>query len=170
MLPIPFSKSRDWFGVNTCCSTVVCDGCIYAKALRGIEERLPETCPFCRCPLPSTDAECNLYEMKRVKANDPVALSHAGTRRFEAGDYATAIDYWQKAAGLGDIQSHYDLSFAFEMGYGVEIDKKKTVHHWEQLPLVAMLSLGTILDVRSSKNATLTGQCEASHHRRQSRS
>ncbi|MCP4745796.1 MAG: zinc finger MYND domain-containing protein, partial [Desulfobacteraceae bacterium] len=30
MLPIPFSKSRDWFGVNTCCSTVVCDGCIYA--------------------------------------------------------------------------------------------------------------------------------------------
>jgi len=48
--------------------------------------------------------------MKRAEVNDPVALGDAGMRRFVVGDYARAIEYWEKAAGLGHVESHYHLS------------------------------------------------------------
>ena len=48
--------------------------------------------------------------MKRAAVNDPVALGDAGMRRFVVGDYARAIEYWEKAAGLGHVESHYHLS------------------------------------------------------------
>jgi TPR repeat protein len=47
--------------------------------------------------------------MKRVKANDPAALRRMGAIRYDEGDYDTAVEYWTKAAELGDAHSHYRL-------------------------------------------------------------
>jgi TPR repeat protein len=69
--------------------------------------------------------------MKRAKVNDPVALLKAGVNCQEEGDYEGAIEYYTKAAGLGDIGSHQNLSNMYYMGNGVEKDLKKAVYHLE---------------------------------------
>eukprot|EP00986_Skeletonema_menzelii_P019325 scaffold27662_cov154-Skeletonema_menzelii.AAC.3 len=47
---------------------------------------------------------------------------------MEAGDYATVIEYWEKAAGLGHIESHYHLSIVYDERQGVE----KAIYHAEE--------------------------------------
>ncbi len=39
--------------------------------------------------------------------------------------------YFKKAAGLGDIEAHYNLSVAYHLGKGVEEDEKKEEYHLE---------------------------------------
>jgi TPR repeat protein len=70
--------------------------------------------------------------MKRVNANDPVAMLQMGVRRYEAGDYDGAFAYVNKAAVLGDAGAHYQLSMFYHEGQGVEKDVKKEVYHLEQ--------------------------------------
>ena len=134
LLPIPIDKSQysRKYIMHSCCSKVVCNCCVYANLLRQLEARLPPKCPFCRHPRPKTDAEADLLTAKRAEANDPVALDDVGTERFNAEDYASAIEYWEKAAGLGHAESHYRLSLVYEHGFGVEKDTKKVTHHLEQ--------------------------------------
>jgi len=136
LLPIPLHAAKDPGRYNKlmCCSKLVCFGCSHANLLREEEARLRPACPFCRTKLPETKEEGFLYEMKRVQANDPVALLHAGIRRFDAGDYSTAFGYWEKAAELGDVESHFRLSVAYsdDEGRCAEKDMKKFIHHSEQ--------------------------------------
>ena len=135
LLPIPIATSRETVrsSIYHCCSKVVCDGCAHANKMREMEEGRPQaTCPFCRSLLPTTKQEFDLQTMKRVEANDPNSLEHVGTIRFAAGDYATAIEYWEKAAGLGHIESHYKLAIAYQKGLGVEKDEKRATYHLEQ--------------------------------------
>eukprot|EP00577_Skeletonema_sp_RCC1716_P025973 CAMPEP_0113411676 /NCGR_PEP_ID=MMETSP0013_2-20120614/22398_1 /TAXON_ID=2843 ORGANISM="Skeletonema costatum, Strain 1716" /NCGR_SAMPLE_ID=MMETSP0013_2 /ASSEMBLY_ACC=CAM_ASM_000158 /LENGTH=162 /DNA_ID=CAMNT_0000298057 /DNA_START=617 /DNA_END=1105 /DNA_ORIENTATION=+ /assembly_acc=CAM_ASM_000158 len=70
--------------------------------------------------------------MKRVEANDPVAMCQMGRRRYSEGDYDGAFEYFSKAAALGDIFAHNNLSVMYQKGEGVEKDDKKAVHHLEQ--------------------------------------
>jgi len=70
--------------------------------------------------------------MKRVEANDPVAMRQMGTMRRSEGDYDGAFEYWSKAAGLGDVGAHYQLSGLYRFELGVEKDKKKEVYHLEK--------------------------------------
>jgi tetratricopeptide (TPR) repeat protein len=134
LLPIPLATAQhaQRHAKQSCCSKIVCDGCINANSLRECNENLKPTCPFCRTPVPSTDAEAILNQMKRVEAYDPVAIHAAGMRRYHTGDYETAIEYWAKAAGLGHIESHYHLAAAYQEGRGVEQDMKKFIHHLDQ--------------------------------------
>eukprot|EP00985_Skeletonema_marinoi_P033560 scaffold41608_cov204-Skeletonema_marinoi.AAC.1 len=83
-----------------CCSTIVCCGCCHANLTREIEESLFPSCPFCRHPPPESQEEVMKNIMKRVEANDPVALCQMGRERYEEGDYNGAFQYWTKAAGL----------------------------------------------------------------------
>ncbi len=136
-IPISLATTEDEdvdearYSVLTCCGKVVCIGCVHANILREIEERLPERCPFCRQLVPKTEAECLLNEMKRVKVNDPVALFYTGIDSFNAGDYATAIEYLEKVAGLGHIESHQQMSRLYKGGIGYEKDLKKSIYHAE---------------------------------------
>jgi len=50
----------------------------------------------------------------------------------DEGDYKTASEYWTKAAALGEVGAHYQLSVMYSEGVGVEKDKKKGVYHLEQ--------------------------------------
>ena len=69
--------------------------------------------------------------MKRVEANDPDALTYVGTQHREKGDDKSAVEYWTKAAELGDIVAHYQLSCMYGLGEGVEKDEKKERYYLE---------------------------------------
>ncbi len=141
LLPIPIATSDETmaYSIYSCCSKLVCTACGVANALREIEERLPSRCPFCRTLYQSTDEIIDLNEkidlnktMKRVKVNDPLALHNMGMKSFNAGDYATATEYFEKAAELGNIESHFAISVAYDKGQGVETNIKKAIYHAEQ--------------------------------------
>ena len=70
--------------------------------------------------------------MKRVEASDPVAMRYIGTERCDKGDYRGAFKYWTKAAALGDVAAHYQLSCLYHEGKGVEKDEKKEMHHLKE--------------------------------------
>ena len=132
-LPLPIdSSTTESSTIYSCCSKVVCHACVDANELREKEERLSASCPFCRHSKPPTKAESKLLNMKRVEANDPAALESAAMDHFNAGDYATAVEYWEKAAGLGWVTSHHHLSLLFGGGFGVAKDPKKYQYHIEQ--------------------------------------
>ena len=70
--------------------------------------------------------------MKRVEANDPVALREVGTKRCEREDYKGGFEFFTKAAELGDVEAHYQLMCLYSDGLGVAKDMKKQVYHTEQ--------------------------------------
>ena len=116
-----------------CCNKTICDGCNYANQKRQYGMVIPQkpSCAFCREPLPKTDEEIKAMLMIRVEKNDPVAMRHMGGRRYDEGDYKSAFEYYTKAAELGDASAHYNLSFMYRLGQGVEKDEKNEVYHLE---------------------------------------
>jgi len=117
-----------------CCCKYVCEGCCCANTKREFEMRLASSCPFCRSPAPTSQMEGEIIfrEMNRLEMNDPVALGKVGVQCHKEGDYNGAFEYWTKATELGSVQAHYQLSIMYQLGQGVEIDKKKQVYHLEQ--------------------------------------
>jgi TPR repeat protein len=107
-------------------------GCNYGNKQREIEQGLEHKCPYCREPVPNSPEEVIKNCMKRVKANDPVAIREAGKRRRHKGDYDGAFEYLTKAAGLGDIDAHFNLSCMYRLGESVEKDMKKELYHLEE--------------------------------------
>ena len=128
-LPLPIDATEST--MMSCCCKKICNGCEYANMMRERKEKLDHTCPFCRHPVPKSEEEGNRNVMTRIEANDPYALRHMGRERWEEGDYDGAFEYWTKAAGLGNIDSHYQLSVMYREGEGVEKDKKREVYHLE---------------------------------------
>ena len=88
--------------------------------------------PFCREPATIIEEEQDKRHMKRVEANDPVAMCHEGKQQYEKGDYRSAFKYFTKAAELGDAEAHYQLSLLYHEGEGVDKDKEKEIHHYEE--------------------------------------
>ena len=98
-----------------------------------MEMRLGNSCPFCREPAPSNDEEGDKRRMKRVEANNPVALCHEGVEQYRKGDNTKAFEYYQKAAELGDVEAHYKLAILYKRGLlGAEKDIRKEIHHLEE--------------------------------------
>ena len=70
--------------------------------------------------------------MKRIKANDPFALRQMGTKHYLEEDYESAFKFYTKAAGLGDVDAHYQLAgLLHREGQGVAKDKKMKTCHLE---------------------------------------
>jgi hypothetical protein len=128
-LPLPLDPTKST--TSTCCSKVICIGCDYANRIRELQEKQQHKCPFCRKPI-STTQEGKKYRMKRVEMNDPVAICHEGGEQYDKGNSSTAFQYWTKAAGLGDITSHFQLSCLYRKGRGVEKDENKARYHLEE--------------------------------------
>jgi tetratricopeptide (TPR) repeat protein len=129
-LPLPLDPVKSIF--TQCCSQLICRGCDYANQKREAEEGLKHRCAFCREPAPKSMEEAVKQEMERVKKNCPAAMRHMGSKRRVEGDYKAALKYLTKAAELGDVEAHYQLSVMYRMGHGVAKDKKKEVYHSEQ--------------------------------------
>jgi TPR repeat protein len=129
---LPLSLDPKKSIMMTCCNKIICVGCHDANIIREREKKIEHKCPFCRHPLPKSKEEADRNRMKRVEANDPVALLEVGTRRYEDGDYKSAFEYLSKAAELGDITAHYNLSNMYQGGEGVEKDEEMELYHLEE--------------------------------------
>ena len=102
-LPMPLDPQETTF--KTCCSQTICDGCELAHYKSNGGDR----CPFCRELLLDYGEEGIKQVLKRVKANDPVAMRFMGTERYHEGDHDVAFEYFTKAIELEDIRAHYEL-------------------------------------------------------------
>ena len=70
--------------------------------------------------------------MKRVEANDPVAMREEGMAQYGKGNYIRAFECHVQAAELGDAEAHYQLALMFYHGIGVEKDEGKEIYHLEE--------------------------------------
>ena len=129
-LPLPIESSKSV--MMNCCSSIICNGCEYANKKREFEAGLEQRCAFCREPMPKSDEGVHKYNMKRIKKNDPAAICHMGKKRYYEGDYESAFEYLTKAAELGDVGAHFQLSIMYLTGGVVEKDAKKEIHHLEK--------------------------------------
>eukprot|EP00984_Skeletonema_dohrnii_P033577 scaffold30575_cov136-Skeletonema_dohrnii-CCMP3373.AAC.1 len=131
MIPLPLDTMKT--RMEACCSKVICIGCDYANFMRDAEESLDPKCTFCRQPVPATNDEAEKYRKKRIEANDPVAIHEEGLAQHNKGDYIRAFEYYAKAAEVGNVGAHYDLSCMYrDDGQGVEKDRRKEIHHLEE--------------------------------------
>eukprot|EP00984_Skeletonema_dohrnii_P025516 scaffold14691_cov152-Skeletonema_dohrnii-CCMP3373.AAC.8 len=129
---LPMSLDPTKSTMMSCCSKIICNGCIYSNDIRIYQESLEPTCPFCRHPQPESEEEDEKNIMKRVELNDPDAMVQMSLRRYRSGDYDDALRYANKAAELGDAGVHFQLVIFYHEGKGVEKDVKKKVYHLEQ--------------------------------------
>lgn len=118
--------------ITSCCSKVICIGCSYSDTKRQITEALKQTCPFCRKLLPRIHGESNVRLMRRAETNDPNAIAKVANIYHSQGDHAKALEYWKKAAALGDAESHYNLSIKYLKGQCIEKDEKRHIYHMEE--------------------------------------
>ena len=128
-LPLPLDVHKST--IYMCCSISTCNGCTLANQLRAIEMRLGQSCPFCR-ESATTKKERDKQRMKRVEANDPVAIRQEGMEQYNKREYAMSFEYWAKAAALGDAWAHYMLSVLYHLEQGVEKDMRQEIHHLEE--------------------------------------
>ncbi len=129
-LPLPLDSSKST--MMSCCSKIICIGYEYANDKREIEGGLERRCAFCREPLPKSQEESDKRTMKRIKKNDPVAITVMGKKHKKEGDYEKAVEYYTKAAEMGDVSAHSCLGNLYFYGTGVEKDVKNAVYHLEQ--------------------------------------
>lgn len=166
---LPLSLKANTSKLAQCCSKRICDGCNFSSQKCQFEGKLVINCPFCRHPVPSDDKQCNRLLMKRAEINDPVALRQLGGLREGEGDYKSAFKYLTKAAGLGDVIAHFELSRLYERGKGVEKDKKKEIHHLEEAAIggnpLARYNLSRFEFISKRPDRAK----KTYHHRRQSR-
>jgi tetratricopeptide (TPR) repeat protein len=126
-LPMPIDLKKSSF--YSCCCKTVCKGCIYADVISNGHS---DNCPFCREPT-TDDKEDNIKRvMERVKVNDPAAIKQIGLLSYDERDYDRAIEYFRKAAELGDAASHNSLGTMYLYGQGVEKDLERGFSHLEK--------------------------------------
>ncbi len=130
---LPLLDDMDSFVMESCCSTFICIGCSYANRQRQLESNLEQTCPFCRVKPPATNEEGEVRKMKRVEANDPVALCEVGKKHYHDGDFSAAFEYWKRAIegeGPGAVDAHDNLAILYKKGLGgAEKDEQKELYH-----------------------------------------
>ncbi len=130
-LPLSTDPRNSFF--TDCCSKLLCDGCNNADAKSEfLAGRWQLRCAFCREPAADTEEEADKRLMERVKKNDPAAMCFMAKTRREKGDCQGAVEYFTKAAELGDAEAHFVLSLMYFEGEGVEKDKEKEIYHLEE--------------------------------------
>jgi tetratricopeptide (TPR) repeat protein len=150
-LPLPLHPSKST--LMGCCCKYICNGCEYANMRREDEGRLEHRCAFCREHVPGSEKEFNKLVMKRIKKNnDPAAMSHMGKYHEEKGDFVRALEYYTKAAELGDANAHACLGGSYYDGEGVDKDTKKGVYHWEQAAIGGHPSARVLLAMHEEDN------------------
>ena len=134
---------------SACCLKRVCDGCALAAQRRGIYGK----CPFCRTPQATDEASALAMVRKRVEKGDAEAIRFLGQMNFrgELGltkDVSHAIELWTEASELGSIEAHYELGDKYYHGDGINEDKPRGIHYWQQAAMkghaLSRYSLGFI--------------------------
>ena len=129
-LPMPLEPMGE-STFNSCCGQWICSGCICAHVMSNKHDKVKAcSCPFGREPAAENKEENKKRELERAEANVPAALREMGADRYKDGNYDGALEYLSKAAELGDIEAHYNLSIMYE-GEGAEKNEEKRVYHLE---------------------------------------
>jgi TPR repeat protein len=129
---LPLSVDLEKSTMMSCCCKVICNGCDHANAKSEVEQGLEHRCAFCREPEAKSKEESNKRIMERVKKGDPVAMTAIGKKHYHEGDDGKALEYFTKAAELGEVGAHFCLGSMCQRGIGVEKDEKRGIHHYEQ--------------------------------------
>ena len=137
---------------------MICSGCSLAAHARGMPD-----CPFCRAPLPETDADKLAMIRARVEKRDPVAINNLGTKYYEGElglqkDMRKGVELLTEAAVLGSIDALYNLGVAYNRGEGVEQDEEKGGEYYKKLPCKDMFRAGTTLAVGRERGEISTAQ------------
>ncbi|EJK44474.1 hypothetical protein THAOC_36983 [Thalassiosira oceanica] len=119
--------------INVCCMKRVCDGCLLAARQPGMNG----LCEFCRTPFIDDNASMLSMIQKRVSKGDAEAINQLGEIYYygELGltkDVPRAMELWTEAAELGSIDAHCRLGRRYFTGEGVEENKPRGIHHWQQ--------------------------------------
>ena len=112
-----------------CCGKTICIGCEYSL--------IREQCPFCNTAMPTSSEEIIKRLSERIeKYNDPEAMKSFGSY-YRDGFYglqvdkSKAVELWKRASELGSAAGHCNLGYSYDYGEGVNINKKKAVHHYQ---------------------------------------
>ena len=149
-LPMPLDSTK--FGVYACCGKRICRGCHHAHVQQENKARLQPKCPFCRNNCPKSKKEGYKQLMKRVKANDPVAIRSLGEQHNAKGHYSRAFKCFTKAAELGDMEAHFELGNLFHYGQFVEKDEGKMAYHMEKAAIGGHAPARTNLGIHEWNN------------------
>ena len=154
-LPMPLDPKR--YITYECCSKIVCMGCVYANSKREKEAAKCLSCPFCRSDAGKFGSKKVVYKlrMKRVKANDPVAIFEEGVQQCKKGYYSRAFDYYTKSAELGYADAHFELAGLYHDGRGVEKDAGKEIHHFEEAAIGGHPYARVLLGIEEYSNNNL---------------
>jgi len=123
---------------QTCCGKNICSGCIHAPVYDNQGNKVAEEkCPFCRVETPNTEEETLNRVLKRVEADDPIAILDIGRNYLDgtegySKDASKALELFHRAAELGFVDSYCEIGNAYHYGRGVEKDEKKAKHYFEQ--------------------------------------
>ena len=135
MLRLPMLRTGSTY--FACCGKVICSGCVCAPVYDNQGNVITEiTCPFCRTPRPNTDEEIVKRNEKRLKAGDTEAIFSLG-QFYDQGlyglpqDIAKALELWHRGAELANAQAYSNIGNCYDIGRGVEVNKKKARHYWE---------------------------------------
>ncbi len=159
-LPLPIDLTKSTF--MPCCCKIICNGCDFANKMREIEQGLEHRCAFCREPMAESQEEVDKRIMERVKKNDPVAITNMAKTHKRQGDYEKSLQYWTKAAELGDVEAHCCLGGLYYDGVGVEKDEKRALPHLEQGAIGGHSQARHILALDEMKNSRF--EKAAKHH------
>ena len=130
-IPLPMDVNSK---TNECCMKRVCHGCIFASRERGLKN----VCEFCRTPFTSDSASQLAMVQKRVDKGDAEAMYTLGDIYLHGSlscvtkDIPRAIELYTKGAELGSLDAHNQLGLVYYHGNGVEENKARGIHHWQQ--------------------------------------
>eukprot|EP00956_Cyclotella_meneghiniana_P017734 scaffold29167_cov26-Cyclotella_meneghiniana.AAC.2 len=137
MLPMPCNEEE--YCYMPCCGKFICNGCVCCLSR--------EVCPFCNTPASQDcgDENENKMMMERIeKFNDANAMNCLGSN-YSSGangfdiDHSKAAELFQRASELGCANAHFNLGNAYSNGKGVQVDKKKALHHYQSAAMMGSI-------------------------------
>ena len=142
-LPIPLEDEPG--GFKLCCSKRICAGCVLAAQRSGILD-----CPFCRTPLPATDADGLAMAQAREEKKDPEALhslaqEHFYGKRWRQKDVQKAFELWTEAVELGCIEAIHNLGGLYYSGQVVQEDKARGIQLYEKAAMQGFVQSRNVL-------------------------
>jgi TPR repeat protein len=140
MIPLPVDNDNGQQEIfKSCCGNFICNGCWYVMTCKAQDEgkSFEETlCAYCRTREYRGDKEFieRLEDhMERGNADAHMALGSIYCDGIHGlpQDMAKANELFLKAGELGCSGGYFNLGKAYEVGRGVDINKKKARHFYE---------------------------------------
>ncbi|KAL7453152.1 hypothetical protein ACHAWC_004829, partial [Mediolabrus comicus] len=140
MIPLPVDKDNGQQEIfKSCCGNFICNGCCYVMTTKAQDEgkSFEETlCAYCRTREYRGDKEFieRLEDhMERGNGDAHMALGAIYLQGIHGlpQDVTKSNELFLKAGELGCSGGYYNLAKAYELGRGVDINKKKARHFYE---------------------------------------